>query len=101
MEYKEYVVTKAFQRVSPEEIYKRGLNRVTKAEQVRMAVQGLNQGEAVLIPTRAINETSIRVAVMRINDGYKEMYKREGFSDRLRKYSVHREEEGIAVARTL
>ena len=101
MEQKDYVIAKTFERMSPEEMYMRNLNRITKADQVRKAVDGLERDEAVLVPQSVINETSVRVAVMRINNGYKEMYKREGFSDRLRKYSVHREETGIAIARTV
>ena len=101
MEQKEYVIAKTFQRMSPEEVFQRGLNRVAKADYIRMAVNGLELGEAVLIPKGAINETSVRVAVTRINSAYKDMYKREGFSDRLRKYSVHRENEGVAVARII
>ena len=101
MEQNEYVIVKTFERMSPEEMYKRDLNRITKADHVRMAIYGLERGEAVLVPRKAINETSVRVAIMRINNTYKEIYKREGFSDKLRKYSVHRGEDGIAIVRTV
>ena len=99
MEQKSYTITRTFARMSPEEMFQRNLNRVSKADYVRMAVHGLGVDEAVLIPYKAINETSVRVAVMRINNTYKEIYKREGFSDKLRKYAVHRDSEGLAVAR--
>lgn len=99
MEDKQYVIVKTFERMSPEEMYQRNLNRITKTAYIRMAVRGLERDEAVLVPRRLINETAVRVSVTRINNAYKEIYKREGFSDKLRKYSVHREEGGVAVVR--
>lgn len=101
MEEKPYEIVKTFQRISPEEMFQRNLNRISKADYVRMAVHGLECDQAVLIPRKLINETSVRVSVNRINGDYKEMYKREGFSDRLRKYHTRKESEGIAVVRIM
>lgn len=99
MEEKEYEIVKTFQRVSPEEMFQRNLNRISKADYIRMAVKGLERNQAVLVPRNLINETSVRVSVNRINGDYKKMYKEEGYSDRLRKYSTHRESAGLAVVR--
>lgn len=99
MEDKEYVVVGTFERMSPEEMYKRNLDRVSRMDYVRMAVRGLGRNEAVLVPRKAINETAVRVSVTRLNKEYKEIYKQEGFSERIRKYSVHRQGEGVVIVR--
>jgi hypothetical protein len=95
----EYVIVKEFQRMSPEEMYKRGIDKISVQAYVELHVGDLERGQAVYIPNRLIKMQSVRVAVTKTNSYFKQIYKDEGFSDRIRKYVVHKDGEGVVVVR--
>ena len=101
MNDKEYVVVKEFQRMSPEEMYKLGVDKISVGTYVDMHVRDLDRGEGVYFANRMIKTTALRVAVVAINNVFKQIYKSEGFSDRIRKYAVHKQGEGAVVARVV
>lgn len=92
-------VTKIFIKPTPEELFAYGIERLSVAAHVRRAVKGLGREEAVLMPDKLASPIATRVAVSSINKVYKEMYKQEGFSDRLRKYGVHTDKNGLFIVR--
>ncbi len=101
MSDKEYVIVREFQRMAPEEMYKRNIDKISVSAYVDMYVSDLNRGEAVYFSSKLVNTPAIRVAIAATNNAFKQIYKNEGFSDKIRKYAVHKDGEGAVVVRVL
>ncbi len=85
--------------MTPEEIFTLEDGRVSGVRIVEDAVSTLERGESVVVPHEKLKYASARRSVNQVNAKYKQMYREQGFSDALRKYSTHGTEQGTEIVR--